>query len=99
MAASILIDYYRKTDKSNSIWVALIPGYKFAISAITKYEIYSDATPGLLNSSQKILSKVSDNKETAVTAASFDKVESKKLFCACFTESYTICFPGLNTYN
>src|SRR5437868_1755602 len=43
---SILIDYYRKTDKANSAWVALVrQGYSFAISAITKYEIYSGATP------------------------------------------------------
>ena len=42
---SILIDYYRKTDKTNSQWVALVrQGYKFAISVVTKYEIYSGAT-------------------------------------------------------
>ena len=46
---SILIDYYRKTDKSNSVWVALVrQGYKFAISAISKYEIYSGAAQGQL---------------------------------------------------
>jgi predicted nucleic acid-binding protein len=43
---SILIDYYRKTNKENSVWIALVrQGYSFAISAITKYEIYSGATP------------------------------------------------------
>ena len=43
---SILIDYYRKTDKNNSTWIALVKqGYSFAISAVTKYEIYSGATP------------------------------------------------------
>lgn len=42
---SILIDFYRKTDKDNSIWISLVRrGYGFAISAITKYEIYSGAT-------------------------------------------------------
>ena len=46
---SILIDYYRKTDKSNSVWVALVrQGYEFAISAISKYEIYSGAAQGQL---------------------------------------------------
>ena len=46
---SILIDYYRKTDKSNSVWVALVrQGYEFAISAISKYEIYSGAALGQL---------------------------------------------------
>lgn len=47
---SILIDYYRKTDKENSIWIKLIrKGYHFAISSITKYEIYSGATPAQLD--------------------------------------------------
>ena len=42
---SILIDFYRKTDKANSIWIALVrQGYKFSISSITKYEIYSGAS-------------------------------------------------------
>ena len=46
---SILIDYYRKTDKANSVWVKLIGrGYRFAVSIITKYEIYSGATPNQL---------------------------------------------------
>lgn len=46
---SILIDYYRKTDKEKSIWINLVrQGYSFAISAVTKYEIYSGATPGQL---------------------------------------------------
>lgn len=42
---SILIDYYRKTEKANSVWISLVrKGYVFAISAVTKYEIYSGAT-------------------------------------------------------
>ena len=46
---SILIDYYRKTDKNNSAWIALVRhGYSFAVSAITKYEIYSGATANQL---------------------------------------------------
>jgi tRNA(fMet)-specific endonuclease VapC len=41
---SILIDYYRKTDKSKTVWLGLVEeGYDFAISAITKYEIYCGA--------------------------------------------------------
>ena len=47
---SILIDYYRKTEKSNSQWIALVrKGYKFAISAVTKYEIYSGASTNQLS--------------------------------------------------
>lgn len=46
---SILIDYYRKSDKSNSVWVALIgKEYDFSVSAITKFEIYSGATSSQL---------------------------------------------------
>lgn len=46
---SILIDYYRKTDKNNSNWIALVrQGYSFAISVVTKYEIYSGATANQL---------------------------------------------------
>ena len=38
---SILIDYYRKTDKENAVWIKFVrQGYKFSISAITKYEIF-----------------------------------------------------------
>jgi tRNA(fMet)-specific endonuclease VapC len=42
---SILIDFYRKTDKNNSIWVGLVrEKYTFAISVVTKYEIFVGAT-------------------------------------------------------
>lgn len=42
---SVLIDYFRKKDKSNSELFALFDeGYDFAISAITYFEIYSGAT-------------------------------------------------------
>jgi predicted nucleic acid-binding protein len=41
---SILIDFFRKTDKANSKLIALVrDGYAFSISAITEYEIYSGA--------------------------------------------------------
>ena len=56
---SILIDYYRKSDKANSVWVALVrQGYKFAISAITKYEIYSGATMSQLDFWSSILQAI-----------------------------------------
>jgi len=46
---SILIDFYRRTDKNNSLWVKLVrQGYDFAVSTITKYEIYSGATQSQL---------------------------------------------------
>src|SRR4051812_31793635 len=57
---SILIDYYRKTDKNNSAWVALVrQGYEFAISAISKYEIYSGATQSQLTFWDSVLQAVS----------------------------------------
>lgn len=42
---SILIDYYRKSDKANLILFLLTQKeYQFAISVVTKYEIYAGAT-------------------------------------------------------
>jgi len=46
---SVLIDYYRKTDKENSVWIGLVrQGYEFVISSITKYEIYTGASESQL---------------------------------------------------
>ena len=46
---SILLDYYRKTDKENSLWVSLVrQGYSFAVSAVSKYEIFSGANSNQL---------------------------------------------------
>ena len=45
----VLINYYLKTDKANSVLVKLVQqGYKFSISVVTKYEIYSGATKNQL---------------------------------------------------
>jgi predicted nucleic acid-binding protein len=56
---SILIDYYRKTDKANSVWLSLVKqDYNFAISAISKYEIYSGATPTQLTFWNNVLQAV-----------------------------------------
>ena len=53
---SILIDYYRKTDKENSVWIQLVRlGYDFVISSVTKYEIYSGATQTQLDFWNEIL--------------------------------------------
>ena len=42
---SILIDFFRKTDKENSVLVQLVKqGYSYCISAVTKYEIYTGTT-------------------------------------------------------
>lgn len=56
---SLLIDYFRKTDKANSVLVALFDqGYDFCISAITHYEIYSGATPAQLPFWKQMLERV-----------------------------------------
>ncbi len=47
---SILIDLFRKTDKANSTLVALVKqGYGYCISAVTEYEIYTEAALGQIN--------------------------------------------------
>lgn len=55
---SILIDYFRKTDKANSAWIILFDqGYDFSISSITFYEIYSGATSAQLSFWIKVLGR------------------------------------------
>ena len=64
---SILIDYYRKTDKENSAWIALVrQEYSFAISAVTKYEIYSGASQSQLTFWNNVLQ--------AITVIPFDEI-------------------------
>lgn len=53
---SILIDFYRKTKKENTVWLQLLrEGYSFAISVITKYEIFSGATESQLSFWNQVL--------------------------------------------
>ena len=69
---SILIYYFRKTDKANSRMIALFDqGYDFYISAITHYEIYSGATSAQLPFWTSILArtKVLAFDQTAAQAA------------------------------
>jgi len=69
---SILIDYFRKSQKSNSTLVKLFEqGYDFCISTITTYEIYSGATSSQLSFWNQILKdiKVLPFDEPAVNAA------------------------------
>ncbi|TNF29567.1 MAG: type II toxin-antitoxin system VapC family toxin [Bacteroidetes bacterium] len=42
---SIFIDFYRKKHKEKTVWYGLLKhGFQFAVSAVTKYEIYAGAT-------------------------------------------------------
>lgn len=56
---SILIDYFRKSDKSNSVLIKLLrQGFNFCISAITEYEIYSGAVPLQLSFWDEVLKNI-----------------------------------------
>lgn len=56
---SILIDYYRKTNKANAFWISLIDqGYTFSLSAITKYELYAGATVSQITFWDTILASI-----------------------------------------
>jgi predicted nucleic acid-binding protein len=83
---SILIDYYRITDKNNSAWIALVrQGYSFSISAITKYEIYSGATASQLTFWDTVLQAVTvipldeATVDTAVTINNAPKRKRKQI--------------------
>ena len=84
--SSVLIDYYGKTDKVNSAWVALVrQGYQFAISAITKYEIYSGATKNQLAFWDNVLNAIAVisfdelSPQTAVSINSVLKIKRKQI--------------------
>ncbi len=83
---SILIDYYRKTDKEKSIWISLVrEGYSFAVSAVTKYEIYAGATANQLVFWNKVFEAITVmpldelSVDTAVTLNSTLKKKRKQI--------------------
>jgi tRNA(fMet)-specific endonuclease VapC len=56
---SLLIDFFRKSDKSKSHLVSLIrKGYEFCIWVITEYEIYSGAAASQVGYWQEFLKKI-----------------------------------------
>ena len=105
---SILIDYYRKTDKTNSIWISLVrQGYEFSISTVTKYEIFSGATQSQLEFWNSILQtiKVIPFDEASVdTAVEINRsLKSKRkqidladLFIAATAITHNLPFATLN---
>ena len=105
---SILIDFYRKSDKKNAAWIALIAQrYEFAISAITKYEIYSGATDSQMQFWNEILSTVqiiSLNEASVDAAVNINAVLKRKrkqidladLLIAATAIAYNLPFATLN---
>ena len=105
---SILIDYYRKTDKEKSVWISLVrQGYFFAISAVTKYEIYAGATANQLTFWDTVLQAITVmpldelSVDTAVVINSALKKKRKQLdladlFIAATAIAYNLPFVTLN---
>lgn len=79
---SILIDFFRKTNKSNSVLLSLVKkGYSFALSAITTYEIYCGVSSAQNEYWDTFLSKTmifSFDMDVSVVAASIYKELKKK---------------------
>lgn len=104
----ILIDYFRKTDKSNSVLISLFDqGYNFAISFISHYEIYSGTTSSQLPFWQNLLhhTKVlALNQSVAQTAVDINTELKKKrkqieivdIFIAATAITYDLLFATLN---
>jgi len=55
---SVLIDYYRKKDKSRSQLVRLSESYSFCISVITKLEILVGINPEVKNFWNELFSSI-----------------------------------------
>lgn len=56
---SILIDYFRKSDKENSSLVSIVKqGYTHCISSVTHYEIYRGANLGQIEFWHNLLDKI-----------------------------------------
>lgn len=106
---SVLIDYFRKTQKENSFFYDLTKDYsEFAVSVITEFEIYCGAKSGqkvfwnTLFSQFKILPFSSETNQTAVKIYQQLKQQSKlieipDLLIAATAQSNGLKLATLNT--
>ncbi len=106
---SILIDYFRKTDKNNSVLISLFDqGYDLIISAITHYEIYSGTTANQLIFWKSLLQRtkvLALDKVVAQTAVDINnqlkrkrkQIEIADLFIAATAVANNLPFATLNT--
>jgi predicted nucleic acid-binding protein len=105
---SILIDFYRKSDKTNSVWYKLVKqNYVFAVSTVTKYEIYAGATESQLefwDSVFKNITILSFDEKTTNEAVNINTILKKKnkqiaiadLFIAATAVVWSLPFVTLN---
>jgi predicted nucleic acid-binding protein len=105
---SILIDFYGKSDKTNSVWYKLVKqNYVFAVSTVTKYEIYAGATVSQLefwDSVFKNITILSFDEKTTNEAVNINAILKKKnkqiaiadLFIAATAVVWSLPFLTLN---
>ena len=105
---SILIDLFRKTDKSKSILVSLVrQDYNYCISSVTEYEIYTGATLGQVDFWDNFLQKTDVlpfDRAAAKIAVDLNKmlkrkrklIETADLFIAATALANNLPFATLN---
>lgn len=106
---SILIDFYRKTNKENSVWIHLVrQDYSFAISSVTKYELYAGASANQLNYWNEVLAYIevlSFNERCVDTAVKINAALKRKrkqialadLFIGSTAVTHQLSIATLNT--
>lgn len=105
---SILIDFFRRSDKENSVLVSLVrKGYTYCISSITEYEIYTGTTSRQVDFWDTFLKKtevLSFDKNAARIAVEINKelkrkrklIDTADLFIAAIAIAHDLPFATLN---
>lgn len=106
---SILIDFFRKSDKVNSRLLKLVrEDFTYCISAITEFEIYTGTTPIQTDYWEDFLFRtrvLAFDKEVARTAVDISKALKKQskligiadIFISATAVHYSLPFATLNT--